>query len=215
MSSAPRRRTRERILEVGLKLFNEHGEPNTTTSLMAAELNISPGNLYYHFRNKEEIVNALFVDYEREMDRLLAPSARGAPGVDEIWLQMRAVFELMWRYRFLYRDLNDILTRNRTVELQFKRIIALSRSASLAACDRLVACGEMDASRKECLALADNLVVIATYWLSYEYVCNPREPLGEPQIRRGAFQALAIVAPYLRGRSRALYDKLAQKYLAA
>ena len=67
----PKRRTPERILETALRLFNEFGEPNVTTTVIADEMNISPGNLYYHYRNKDEIVNALFARYEREISELL------------------------------------------------------------------------------------------------------------------------------------------------
>ena len=144
---------------------------------------------------------------------LLAPR-HGRPGVEEVWQQIHALFELIRRYQFLYRDLNDILSRNRTVELQFKRILQLSVQASMAACNGLIAAGEMQASRLERQALADNLVIVATYWMSYEYVRNPREPLGEAAVQRGAFQVLALAAPHLRGRSRELFEKLAKKYLA-
>ena len=78
----PKRRTPERILETALRLFNEFGEPNVTTTVIADEMNISPGNLYYHYRNKDEIVNALFTRYEREIDGLLT-LREGCP--HEVW----------------------------------------------------------------------------------------------------------------------------------
>ena len=70
LQKAPRR-TRERILELSLRLFNEFGEPNITTTVIAEEMNISPGNLYYHFRNKDDIVNSIFVQFEAEIERIL------------------------------------------------------------------------------------------------------------------------------------------------
>ena len=65
------RRTAERILEVTLDLFNRFGEPNVSTTLISAELGISPGNLYYHYPAKDELINALFMRYERALGELL------------------------------------------------------------------------------------------------------------------------------------------------
>jgi AcrR family transcriptional regulator len=64
VKKAPRR-TAERILEVTLELFNRFGEPNVSTTLISAELGISPGNLYYHYPAKDELINSLFDRYER------------------------------------------------------------------------------------------------------------------------------------------------------
>ena len=174
MEKKPKRRTRERILEASLRLFNEFGEPNVTTTVVADDLNISPGNLYYHFHSKDEIVNALFAEFEREIEETLAAPARRAPNVEDMWLFLHLLFEAIWKYRFLYRDLDDLLSRNRLLEVHFKQILAHKVKTAAALCEGLVATGEMQASRGELQALATNMAVIATYWLPFEYARDPR-----------------------------------------
>ena len=106
------RRTAERILEVSLELFNRFGEPNVSTTLISAEMGISPGNLYYHYPAKDELINSLFDRYEKALGEIL-PAADGVENVEDAWLFMHVLFELIWAYRFLYRDLNDLLSKNR------------------------------------------------------------------------------------------------------
>ena len=120
----PKRRTPERILETALRLFNEFGEPNVTTTVIADEMNISPGNLYYHYRNKDEIVNALFARYEREISELLTLRDTAPREVEDVWFFLHLLFETISTYRFIYRDINDRLTRNRLVKSHFQRSLA-------------------------------------------------------------------------------------------
>jgi AcrR family transcriptional regulator len=214
MERKPKRRTRERILETSLALFNDFGEPNVTTTVISDEMEISPGNLYYHFRSKDEIVNTLFGEFEREVgDVLAAPRARSA-NVEDIWLFLHVLFEAMWRYRFLYRDLNDLLSRNRLLELHMQRLLGEKVRTARALCEALVAAGAMRAGRAEIPALAVNMVVVATYWLSFEYVRDPRHPHEEATLARGAYQVMALVAPFLVGDSRALFERLAAAYVS-
>ena len=217
MQRKPPRRTRERILEASLRLFNDIGEPNVTTSAIADEMNISPGNLYYHFRNKDDIVNALFEQFEREVDTLLAAPTRQAVHFEDAWLFLHLLFEAIWKYRFLYRDLNDLLSRNRRLETHFRSILERKAEAARILCEALAGSGRLSASAREVEALATNMVVVATWWLSYEYVRNARR-FGEPAyqnaaIARGAYQVLALVAPYLDETGRRLFQQLAQEYV--
>ncbi len=211
------RRTRERILELSLRLFNEFGEPNITTTVISEEMNISPGNLYYHFRNKDDIVNSIFSQFESEIERMLAVPADRNPNIEDVWLYLHLMFELVWRYRFFYRDLNDLLSRNRKLELHFKQILAHKINVAKALCEGLKNGGALEASEIEVEALATNMVVVATYWLSYEYVRNPRKYTEQQAIAdalaRGCYQVLSQIGPYLRGPTQLLFQKLAQEYL--
>ena len=215
MERKPKRRTRERILETALALFNEFGEPNVTTQLISDDMGISPGNLYYHFHNKDEIIESLFADFERGIEETLTAPVRRPPNVEDIWLFLHLVFEGIWKFRFLYRDINELLSRNRMLETHFKRIVAHKVHTASAICRGLVATGDMKATPAEIQALAVNMTVVATYWLSFEFVSDPRKKIGGEQLARGAFQVMALAAPYLVGRSRQLFEQLAKNYLIA
>src|SRR2546428_8499216 len=155
------RRTRERILELSLRLFNEFGEPNITTTVIADEMNISPGNLYYHFRNKDDIVNSIFVQFEGEISHMLKVPESRRPNIEDVWLYLHLMFELVWRYRFFYRDLNDLLSRNRKLELHFKQILAHKIKVAKELCEGLRSEQSLEASDIEIDALATNMVVVA------------------------------------------------------
>jgi AcrR family transcriptional regulator len=175
MAAPPKkpRRTAERILEVTLDLFNRFGEPNVSTTLISAELNISPGNLYYHYPAKDELINALFDRYERALDELLQ-AADNVANVEDAWLFFHMLFELIWQHRFLYRDLNDLLSKNRRLETHFQFVLKNKGRAVRAVLDGLARGGAVRIGGDETAPVSTAMVVVLTYWLSYEYVRDPR-----------------------------------------
>ncbi|MEP7181699.1 MAG: TetR/AcrR family transcriptional regulator [Betaproteobacteria bacterium] len=211
------RRTRERILETSLALFNRFGEPHVTTADIADEMNISPGNLYYHFRNKDEIIGELFAAYEQQvLPLLVAPGSGGPPraDVEDLWLLLHLLFERMWAHRFLYRDLDELASRNRRLGARFGELLRRGATTVVELCRGMVAAGSMRASEPEIAAVAQNVVLVATYWLSFQRLSRAaREPADEADLPRGAYQVLALVSPYLVGDARALLDRLGADYL--
>ncbi|RYX89526.1 MAG: TetR/AcrR family transcriptional regulator [Comamonadaceae bacterium] len=215
MAKKAPRRTAQRILEAALELFNRFGEPNVSTTLIAGELGISPGNLYYHYPAKDELINRLFEVYEAELDELLHASS-GVHDVEDAWFFMHSLFELIWRHRFLYRDLNDLLSKNRHLETQFQLVLKHKVHAIRALLAGLSRAGHLDIEAREVDALAQSMVVVLTYWLSYEYVRNPRQAL-EPEhaqvaLLRGGRHTLSLLAPYLGTEQRRHLLTLGQAY---
>jgi AcrR family transcriptional regulator len=217
-------RTRERILATSLQLFNTHGEAQVTTGTIADELNISPGNLYYHFRNKEEIIHHLFREFEQRIDVAPGLEKQAEDGIvdigaamEDLWLYLHLVFEAIWDYRFLYRNLDDLLSRDTKLKSHFNRIVDHKRSTIMSLCQALVGAGAMKADEREIRALAENILVVATYWLNFQHIAQRqifRADLAETEdLGRGVFQVMALVGPYLQGQARKHLEHLSQHYI--
>jgi len=203
-------KTRQRILDTSLAMFNLQGEPNVTTNHIADELEISPGNLYYHFRNKDDIIEQLFQRYEERMDSaLIAPEGR-LPNLEDIWLQLHLVFECIWEYRFLYRDLVDILSRNRHLRMRFARILKRAAGNATTVMRGLVQAGVMRASGTEIEGTATNILVIATFWLNYASVRGDKDE--QEAIRNGIVQVMMLISPFLRDEERVHLNTLTLAY---
>lgn len=206
-------RTRERILAGGLALFNERGEAHVTTGTIADELNISPGNLYYHFRNKEQIVERLFERFESRISVEPPVPVAGAGAVEDLWLYLHLMFEAIWDYRFLYRNLDDIVGRNRRLRERFNRIVEAKLAAVEGLCAGLAGEGLMKASPGEIRALALNVLVVATYWLNFRAVRDGGGASDAGHPGNGAFQVMSLVAPYLAGEARQHFERLGRGYV--
>ena len=104
-------KTRDRILECALTLFNQQGEPNVSTLEIANEMGISPGNLYYHFHGKEPLILGLFERFQAELAPLLDPPADARLSAEDYWMFLHLIVERLSHYRFLFQDLSNLAGR--------------------------------------------------------------------------------------------------------
>ncbi len=211
------RRTRERIHETSLALLNRFGEPHITTADIADEMNISPGNLYYHFRNKDDIIGELYAGYEATVLPLLVVPQDPPPGVEDLWFLLHALFERMREYRFFYRDLDEITSRNRKLATRFADVTRRGERTVIELCRALVQSGQMLATEREIGALAANVVLVSTYWMSWQRVAGlAAGQHGDPRdvsLDHAVYQVLALIAPFLLGDGRTLIERLGEDYL--
>lgn len=209
-------RTRNRVLAESLQLFNELGEAQVTTGTIATALDMSAGNLYYHFRNKDQIVEELFARFEERIDVEPRAPAGGADAIEDLWLYLHLMLEAIWEYRFLYRNLDDLLARSRRLREHFARIVGRKFSAVVALCEALVRARAMRARPEEIRTLAANVLLVATYWMSFEALRSAgrsRAVRPDGDLGRGAYQVMALFAPYLVGDARAHLDRLSRNYI--
>lgn len=210
---APRINTRDRIAQASLELFNAQGERSVTTNHIAAHLGISPGNLYYHYRNKQVIIAQLFAEYESHVDQFLHLPEGRALTVEDKTFYLEALLAAMWHYRFLHRDLEHLLDSDPALAAAYRAFARRAMDNAKAVYRGFVDAGILQMDEPQLEALTLNAWIILTSWV--RYLCTTREVAGdlsEALMRRGIYQVLALesghIAPAFREAVAAVFDRL-------
>lgn len=188
-------KTRDRILLVSLELFNQESEQSVTTVDIANELDISPGNLYYHFKGKESIIDALYSEYETELFALLAQSLEKDMTVEEHWLFLYVLFEEVYKFRFFYLNAANILIKYPDIERRFRRLLALKIETIEALCLNLMSKLNVEIDIEDVRLLSENIVQSMLYWFPFQRLINPKKQ-GNDLIHKGVYHILSLIAPY-------------------
>ena len=114
--------TRDRILDGALALFNERGTAAVSTNHIAAAIHISPGNLYYHFRDKEDIISALFERLFVAWDETFQLPADRVPELTDIDAMIASNYQLIWDYRFAYREMAALLRSDPDLHARYLQV---------------------------------------------------------------------------------------------
>ncbi|MEN8188411.1 MAG: TetR/AcrR family transcriptional regulator [Thermodesulfobacteriota bacterium] len=124
MTAKAKIKTREKILEKALQLFNERGTAAVTTNHISAAIGISPGNLYYHFHNREEIIREIFSMMEEESREGFGPIASEAHGLGLQAFEetFRFIQQFNQRFIFFKRELPILLMRDPELRVSFEKV---------------------------------------------------------------------------------------------
>ncbi|WP_280179451.1 TetR/AcrR family transcriptional regulator [Acinetobacter nosocomialis] len=204
-------KTKDRILQISLQLFNERGERSVTTNHIAAELGISPGNLYYHFRNKHEIIKELMYQYQVETLELLSlPEDRPLTTNDKI-NYFQVLSGQLWNYRFIHRDVYHLVESNEDFKKIYTRYAGQVMQQGQRIYQAFVDAGLMKMTASEIEALIINLWIVLTNWTNFLYMSghiSDNNHLEEKWVWQALRQMVFLEGPYLMGESRATYEQL-------
>lgn len=190
------RATQYRILQAALELFNEHGSAAVSSNRIAERCGISKGNLQYHFRNKQEIIYAVFQQAINEMDTGWYRDHL-APTLEHMATMFVRQLQLILKYRFFYREMGDLLRqdpllRKRYADNRERRLRDLEKFMSA-----LQAVGLMrfPPDPKRLRSIIDVTWIVNENWLNYmDY--HDREVTVET-ILEGYAEILEVLRPYL------------------
>jgi len=170
-------KTREKILQTALNLFNKHGVPNVTLRRIAAEMFISQGNLNYHFKHREDIIEALYFHLMEVFNE-----EKGKLDTEEINFQFvidstRAGMEALFRYRFLMIDFNQNMRENPKLHTHFIQLEEIRKQTYLHSFNLAIDAGIMRAPafKGEYEGLNERIRVYSDYWIASAAVYNEPE----------------------------------------
>ena len=161
--------TRTRILDMALALFNARGSANVTTNHIAEALNMSPGNLYYHFRNKTEIVRELFARIlQAWADNYALPEGK-SPTFKTMDAMAAGNFEIQWQYRFFFRDLTLLLAADADLAASYRANRETGMASTIALLKHFIASGLMHPADKRTLEEISQLLwLVGDLWLVFQ-----------------------------------------------
>lgn len=199
--------TRERIIDAAIELFNESGTAATSTNHIAAALGISPGNLYYHFRNKEAIIRAIFARMTVAWGEVNAVPAGRPPTVADLRRLFEGNFDVLWRYRFYYRESLALFQRDPLLKEEYRAVRRQGFRNIETLIDRLRDAGVVraDLAPDAAADLAQTCWLLADFWLPFAELDG--EPVGSGHLRRGVALVMRVLEPYLTPAARADLDR--------
>lgn len=195
-------KTKVRILQTALKLYNEHGVYNPhgeqiTARRIAAELNMSDGNLRYHFPSREDIVRGL---YDELVEKLNAEfSVISVETVNwAAWLAgFHRIYQLLYEYRFLMRDFVGIMQHQPELKLHF-RFLQKERKAMFR--KMLKALQSEGFLRPEPMQgqyerLYDQLQILSDFWIASSELMYEGKP--DAICKHYAHLSMSLFIPYM------------------
>ena len=206
-------KTRDRILETALQLFNEQGEPNVPTLEIATEMGISPGNLYYHFRNKEDIIHSIFDQYARHLSESFTPARSHEIKLEDLMGYLDAIFYLMWQFRFFYANLPDILSRDELLQQKYLKAQEQLRATVETLLRSLREGGIIAVSDEDLPDLGQTIKMVVTCWIPFQIAQAPATRITKPLLYQGVLRVLFLLRPYVQPQVAPQIHQLEQHYL--
>ena len=189
--------TRQAILTTAIELFNEKGTAAVSTNHIAEAMAISPGNLYYHFANKEEIIRHIHQQMVDDMDTVWQTGEDRLPALEKFFEAMTALQGMLVNCRFFQKELSVLLLNDTQLAKAYKKVRKARLKEIEAFFEYLIENGVM--RRRQDNKTLPRLIrigwLIGDYWL--DFLSIEDQPLNDKNIGEGVDLIREIIRPYL------------------
>lgn len=196
-------KTKDKILETARDLFNQKGTRSVTTNHIAEAVGISPGNLYYHFRNKEDIIRAIFEQLTAHgLEQYGQVLQAYPPGTLESMEQTFSMIqEFNWRYRFFKRELTALIMQDPQLKTRFHEVNRMQLAVIGQSLSQAMQRGLLrHLAEKDLALLTEEVWLVTLFWLNYLEVGG--EEINQQTLGRGNAMLRNILMNYLSDQAR-------------
>lgn len=205
-------KTKDRILIGALELFNTHAASEVTTNNIARELNMSPGNLYFHYKNKEQIIRELFKRLAQETNLIWKPQTKLAKKSEKIELVdfIDKNLELYWKYRFFHRELYTLRKKDPELSKLWRMHLKKLGRIMIILYKNWVRAGYMQPiqSKNEIEFVGELLFVSSNSFMQF-FETVDRAP-NKRTIEKAKRHIMRMLTPYLTGEIKASFEEYIQ-----
>lgn len=202
-------KTKDKILEAALAQFNESGSSRVTTNHIAEAMGISPGNLYYHYRNKEAIILRL---WEKMVDEIDIPfydefSVGQAPDLIRF---LHEFFSIAYKYRFFWLEIGVLLERDPELREKYTSRARHLLTYYKTAVRKWQKTGFLRPNLKDedFDQMIDDTWFLTQFWALNTYIHEDR--ITVENMKAGARRIVNAIKPYLSPEAVDAYDKAAE-----
>lgn len=204
-------KTRDRILATSLELFNQEGEASQTAVDIANAVELSPGNLYYHFKGKDAIIHALFDNFEEEMQIILRGSRGTIASIEDHWVYIYIILEEIYDFRFFYRNIAELLSRYPDLAVRFRALLKDKEAAMEGVLAGIEDTGDLKLDQRLRSVIAEQIIATLTLWLTQDAIKGGTDNPGA-LIHQTVYQIMCLIVPHMNTRASDLMERMAAFY---
>ena len=200
-------KTKDKIITTAIDLFNIHGTKAISTNHIAKEMGISPGNLYYHFRSKNDIIRSISDNFSNELGSVLKIQLDTISDFSSNLTSLfNRFFKIQQSYQFLFLEGVHLTKQDSRLLDNYTNLRSLIKKGYHELLSNLV---KIKIMKRQSLNIIDDLLdaqwIIMWYWINHTIL--DRNTYDDFQIKKGIKLSFSIIKPQLTSIGKVAFDR--------
>ena len=200
-------KTKDKIIATAIKLFNLHGTKAISTNHIAKEMGISPGNLYYHFTSKHDIIRSISDNFSNELASVFKIQLDTISDFSSNLTSLfNSFFKIQQSYQFLFLEGVHLTKQDSRLLDNYTNLRSLIKKGYHELLSNLV---KIKIMKRQSLNIIDDLLdaqwIIMWYWINHTIL--DRNIYDDFQIKKGIKLSFSIIKPQLTSIGKVAFDR--------